>query len=107
MRAKPKSIHKSELIKLISKETGFHLDDVRALVENTFSIVRRQVAEGNIVFISRFGIFLPRNRKKRGNNLAQLRQGLPLNPLVLPEAKLPSFKPSKAFKQEVINQSAT
>lgn len=90
---------KKELIRLTADSTGLKQKDVSIVVEAMLSSISNAVKNGETVALSGFGSFSLKHRKARS-----------FHDPVTGEAKesaeknIPSFKPAKAFCQEVSEQ---
>lgn len=49
--------NKEDLVKLVSRDTGYAKDDVRIVLNSFIKIIKRIVSEGNDLNISEFGKF--------------------------------------------------
>jgi DNA-binding protein HU-beta len=91
---------KADLIKEISEKTGNSKEDVSVIVENFIIVVKDSMADGNDVFIRKFGSFI---NKKRA---AKLARDITKNiPVLVPEHFIPFFKPSPEFKEMIIDSN--
>jgi nucleoid DNA-binding protein len=93
-------MRKSDLIELISKQTGIIQSDVELVVAHAFRNIREKVKEGKEVRIKEFGVFKTRRRRQKiGRNLGGKVKGKRKNPdpILIPECTVPHFKPSKQF----------
>jgi len=87
---------KSELIKAISNDTGVEHATVSAIVESAMSNIKDSLIKDEPVFLRGFGTFLNKVRKaKPARNIAAK------TTIVIPEHKIPYFKPAKDFKNSV------
>jgi DNA-binding protein HU-beta len=90
------SANKTELIDLITKETGLDRDDVRKTVDSFLGNITQRLASGDQVTLAGFGTFLVRDRAARTGRNPQT--GETIN---IPASKVPSFKSGKALKDAV------
>ncbi len=89
-------MRKDELIQAISDRTGLTRTDVRHVIETFISIVKDQLINGDSVVMRGFGTFTVRVRKPR------VARDINRNkPIMLPERRVPFFKPSEKFIKEV------
>lgn len=90
---------KKDLIQYIVHETGIVTEDVRNIIDIAFEKIREEVSQGNRVEITNFGIFTYKVRPpKRAYYLGGPRRKTKKPKMImLPEKKLPHFKPTKKF----------
>lgn len=87
---------KSELIKTISNDTGVEHATVSAIMESAMSNIKDSFIKDEPVFLRGFGTFLNKVRKaKPARNITAK------TTIVIPEHKIPYFKPAKDFKNSV------
>lgn len=87
---------KAELIKAISNDTGVEHATVSAIMESAMSNIKDSLIKDEPVFLRGFGTFLNKVRKaKPARNIAAK------TTIVIPEHKIPCFKPAKDFKKSV------
>ena len=87
---------KLELAKKIAQETGIETVAVLAVVESFMNNVKESVARGQRVYLRGFGTFGSKVRKEKpGRNIAAR------TTVIIPEHKIPFFKPSNFFKNSV------
>lgn len=100
---KIKRMRKTQLLKYVSGETGIVHEDVKDIFDKIFDKIRREVELGNQVEIPGFGIFTHRVRPpKRAYHLGgYARKEKAPKMIMLPEKKLPVFKPTKKFSIQV------
>ena len=84
---------KAEIINKIADETGVAKKDVATTVEAFMEEIRQSLAENKEnVYLRGFGTFIVKRRaQKTARNISKN------TTLIIPEHKIPSFKPSKAF----------
>ena len=95
MRAMSLTTHKmtkKELIKVVATETGFEIKDVATVTDALVETIRKVVKDGNEVTINWFGAFRLKHYKSK--KARDIRRG---TEVMIPERKLPTFKPSKSF----------
>lgn len=87
---------KAELVKEVSKSTGIEATTVMAVVEGLMEAVKGSLAKGNAIYLRGFGTFEVKTRKaKTGRNITKN------TTVVIPEHKVPAFKPCPDFKNQV------
>lgn len=85
---------KAEIVAIISDETGVERDKVLATVEAFMSTVKKTTASGEDIFLRGFGTFTTKTRaEKIGRVITEQRS------VVVPEHKIPYFKPCEDYKQ--------
>ena len=87
---------KADLINEISIATGFDKKTIGTIVEHMMADIKRNVAEGEFVYLRGFGSFI---RKKRAAKVA--RNITKSTSVRVPAHDVPYFKPSNEFAQEV------
>ncbi len=89
-------MRKADLINQISLKTGIPKVDVLVTLENLFKTIKLTLADGENIYIRGFGSFITKKRaSKIGRNI---RKNIAVN---IPETRIPAFKPSKEFVQEI------
>ncbi len=84
---------KAEIVKEVSKSTGIEATTVSAVVEGFMEAVK---AKENNVYLRGFGTFEVKTRKaKTGRNITKN------TTVIIPEHKVPTFKPCPDFKNMV------
>lgn len=87
---------KAELVKQISKETGIENNVVMTVVESLMDCVKKDMSEGNEVFLRGFGSFILKKRaQKTARNITKNTS------VIVPAHNIPFFKPSPEFKAAV------
>lgn len=87
---------KADIVNEISRNTGLEKSAVLSTIENFMKIVKDSVASGDNVYLRGFGSFIVKTRKeKTARNISKGTS------LIIPEHKIPAFKPSKAFLAEM------
>ena len=87
---------KAEIVNNISEKIGVEKNTALAVVEALMLEVKDAVKHKNPVYLRGFGTFSAKKRKeKTGRNISKN------TTIIIPEHHVPSFKPSKSFKQEV------
>ena len=87
---------KAEIVKEVSKSTGIEANTVMAVVEGFMTAVKGSLAKENNVYLRGFGTFEVKTRKaKTGRNITKN------TTVIIPEHKVPTFKPCPDFKNQV------
>ena len=87
---------KAEVVKEVSKSTGIEATTVLAVVEGFMEAVKGSLAKDNNVYLRGFGTFEVKTRKaKTARNITKN------TTLIIPEHKVPTFKPCAEFKGQV------
>lgn len=87
---------KADIVNEISRSTGLEKAAVLATVEKFMEVVKDSMAEGNNVYLRGFGSFIIKTRKeKTARNISKNTS------IRIPEHKVPAFKPSRVFLDQV------
>jgi DNA-binding protein HU-beta len=87
---------KAEIVREVSKSTGIEATTVSSVVEGFMSTVKQSLSEGENVYLRGFGTFEVKTRAaKTARNITKN------TTLVIPEHKVPTFKPCPEFKNMV------
>lgn len=87
---------KADIINEISRSTGIEKAAVLATVEKFMEVVKDSMAHGENVYLRGFGSFIIKTRKaKTARNISKN------TTILIPEHKVPAFKPAKVFLEEV------
>lgn len=87
---------KAEIVNAISHSTGYEKSTVLEIVEKFMETVKDTMASGENLYLRGFGSFVVKTRKeKTARNISQNTS------LIIPEHKVPTFKPSKVFLDQV------
>ena len=87
---------KADIVKEVSKSTGIEAATVMAVVEGFMEAVKGSLAKGENVYLRGFGTFEAKTRKqKTARNIAKN------TTVIIPEHKVPAFKPCPEFKNMV------
>ena len=87
---------KFEIVKEVSKSTGIEATTVQAVVEGFMEAVKGSMAMGQNVYLRGFGTFEVKTRAaKTARNITKN------TTMVIPEHKIPAFKPCPDFKKAV------
>ena len=91
-----KTMTKADIVNEISRSTGLEKAAVLATVEKFMEVVKDSMANGNNVYLRGFGSFIIKNRKeKTARNISRN------TTIKIPAHKVPAFKPSKVFLEDV------
>ncbi len=83
---------KAELVTEIAIQTGYDRATILNVLESAMLNVKRSVASGNNVYLRGFGSFITKTRaQKIARNITAKKS------IVVPEHKIPAFKPSDEF----------
>ena len=86
----------ADIVNEISKSTGIEKALVLETVEKFMQVVKDSLAEGENVYLRGFGSFIIKTRsEKTARNISKN------TTLIIPEHKIPAFKPAKVFMEEV------
>jgi len=87
---------KADIVSEIASATGIDRANVLATVEKFMDVVKDSLAHGENVYLRGFGSFIVKTRnEKTARNISKN------TTIIIPEHKIPAFKPSKVFMQEV------
>ena len=87
---------KADLVNEIAKSTGIERTAVIETVEKFMEVVKDSLANGENVYPRGFGSFIVKVRKeKTARNISKE------TTIIIPEHKIPAFKPAKVFLEEV------
>ena len=87
---------KAEVVKEVSKSTGIEATTVLAVVEGFMEAVKGSLAKDNNVYLRGFGTFEVKTRaQKTARNITKN------TTVIIPEHKVPAFKPCPEFKNQV------
>ncbi len=89
-------MNRTELISEVAGRSGLTKKDAEKAVVALFDTVIDEVAAGNKVQIVGFGTFEQRIRKEREGISPRTKEKM-----IIPEAKVPAFKPGRSFKEAV------
>lgn len=87
---------KAEIVNEIHKSTGIDRENVLATVEKFMEVVKDSLISGENVYLRGFGSFIIKVRSEK--TARNITAG---TTLVIPEHKIPAFKPAKIFMEEV------
>jgi len=87
---------KADLVNEIAKTTGIERANVLTTVEKFMEYVKDALAHGENVYLRGFGSFIIKTRcQKTARNISKN------TTIIIPEHKIPAFKPAKIFMEEV------
>jgi DNA-binding protein HU-beta len=87
---------KADIVLKISAETGIDKATALQVVEAFMSTVKDSLAQNEEVFLRGFGSFIIKTRKQKiARNISKNTS------MVIPEHKIPAFKPSKTFSEQI------
>ena len=83
---------KAEIVREIASTTGLDKASVMVAVENFMECVKDSLANGENVYLRGFGSFIVKTRsQKTARNISKN------TVIIIPEHKIPAFKPAKVF----------
>ena len=89
-------MRKADIVNEISKSTGIDKASVRETVDRFMDIVKDSLANDENVYLRGFGSFIIKTRsQKTARNISQN------TTIIIPEHKIPAFKPAKVFMEQV------
>ena len=87
---------KADIVKEVAKSTGIEAKTVSAVVEGFMEAVKDTLAKDNNVYLRGFGTFAVQTRaQKTARNITRN------TTVIIPEHKVPTFKPCPDFKNQV------
>lgn len=87
---------KADIVSEIAKNTGVEKVQVMAIVEAFMDSVKASLEGGNNVYLRGFGSFIIKTRsEKTARNISKN------TTIIIPEHKIPAFKPARVFMDEV------
>ena len=87
---------KADIVNEITKNTGIDKVTVLATVEAFMEAVKTSLAKDENVYLRGFGSFIVKVRsEKTARNISKN------TTIIIPEHKIPAFKPAKVFMEEV------
>lgn len=87
---------KPELIQEISNQTKIPKNKIELIIDTMLQTVEKEVASGNKVLISGFGLFYSAHRKARKGINPNTKEKMEISGM-----QLPKFKPDTKFKRAV------
>ena len=89
---------KADIVNEIAKTTGVDKASVLATVEKFMEVVKDSLSNGENVYLRGFGSFIIKTRsEKTARNISKK------TTIIIPEHKIPAFKPARVFMDEVKN----
>ena len=88
---------KAEIVAEISKQTGGEREKALKIVEAFMVTVKEQVVAGEDIFLRGFGTFTTKTRAQKVGRLIKENKSV-----VVPEHKIPYFKPCEEFKAQLM-----
>ena len=88
---------KAEIAAEISKQTGVEREKALKIVEAFMVTVKEQVVAGEDIFLRGFGTFTTKTRAQKVGRLIKENKSV-----VVPEHKIPYFKPCEEFKAQLM-----
>ena len=89
-------MNKTELITSVAQAAGVTKKDAERVVNAAFETITAQLAAGERVQVSGFGIFEVKERQARVGRNPQTKEAIEI-----PASKAPTFKPAKTLKDAV------
>ena len=89
-------MNKNELIAVAAESTGMTKKDTERVINAALDAISAQLAAGNRVQLTGFGIFEVKDRQARVGRNPRTKEAVQI-----PASKTPVFKPSKALKEIV------
>lgn len=87
---------KADIVNEISRSTGLDKAAVLTTIEKFMEVMKDSMSSGNNVYLRGFGSFIIKTRKeKTARNISKN------TTIRIPEHKIPAFKPSKVFLEQV------
>ncbi|MBE6314618.1 MAG: integration host factor subunit beta [Muribaculaceae bacterium] len=87
---------KADIVNEISRSTGIEKAAVLTTIEKFMEIVKDSMAHGENVYLRGFGSFNVKIRKEK--TARNISKG---TTIIIPEHKVPTFKPAKTFLDDV------
>jgi DNA-binding protein HU-beta len=87
---------KADIVNEISRSTGIEKAAVLTTIEKFMEIVKDSMAHGENVYLRGFGSFNVKIRKEK--TARNISKGITI---IIPEHKVPTFKPAKTFLDDV------
>ena len=89
-------MNKTELIAAVAGRSGITKKDAERVINATVDTITASLVSGDKVQISGFGIFETKEREARGGRNPRTKETIEI-----PASRVPTFKPSKALKDNV------
>ena len=91
---------KADIVNEIAKSTGLDKALVLTTVERFMEVVKDSLSHGENVYLRGFGSFIIKTRSEK-----QLATSAKKTTIIIPEHKIPAFKPARVFMDEVKTQT--
>lgn len=89
---------KADIVNEIAKSTGLDKALVLTTVERFMEVVKDSLSHGKNVYLRGFGSFIVKTRsEKTARNISKK------TTIIIPEHKIPAFKPARVFMDDVKN----
>jgi DNA-binding protein HU-beta len=93
---------KQDVINQVSERTGLDSLTSRSIIESFFEVVKDALIEGEPIYVRTFGSFILKERaQKVGRNISQN------TAVTIAAHRVPAFKPSRDFTDQVRTQGVT
>ena len=89
-------MNRTELIAAVAAKTGITKKDAEGILTATFDTIAQELAKGEKVQVSGFGIFEVKEREARVGRNPRTKEAIEI-----PATKVPAFKAAKALKDTV------
>ena len=89
-------LNKSDLVEAVSEKSHISKKDAENAIDATFDLIEKALLRGEEVNITNFGTFTPKNRQQRDGTDPKTHMRI-----VIKQARIVSFKLSKAFKAKL------
>ncbi len=87
---------KAEIVNEISRSTGMEKSAVLLIIEKFMDQIKDSMIDGHNVYLRGFGSFIVKTRKaKTARNISKN------TTIMIPEHRVPAFKPSKKFLDDI------
>ncbi|MDR1330674.1 MAG: integration host factor subunit beta [Tannerella sp.] len=87
---------KADIVSEVAKKTGVDKSTVLACVESLMGEIKNSLSGGENVYLRGFGSFVVKTRaQKTARNISKN------TTIIIPEHKIPAFKPAKVFLGDV------
>jgi DNA-binding protein HU-beta len=87
---------KADIVSEIAKSTGIEKGTVLICVESLMNAIKTSLSNGDNVYLRGFGSFVVKTRaQKTARNISKN------TTIIIPEHKIPAFKPAKIFLNNV------
>lgn len=88
---------KAEIVAQICNETGIEKEKALKVVEAFMAVVKDSIVKDEDIFLRGFGTFTTKTRKQKIGRLIKENKSV-----VVPEHKIPYFKPCEEFKAQLV-----